>query len=263
MGVAAALLPPGQIENPSTSMAHQAIFFDLFNTLLHLDYALLPEVEFEGKRFPTTTLEIYHRLQQEFDVSFPYPHFLGAYLEIRNRIDGMIREELREFSCDCRFYLLQKSLGIPEAAVPVMVNAHMGEMFRMMYLPAQNEAVLNRLDRYPLVLASNSDHARTARRALQKFQLAPRFAAIFISEEVGWRKPSRRFFESVIRGSGFDPEKCLYVGDDPCADVYGGIQAGFQVVWLAGSDPERIPRVAPNWRINKLSELLELLPESG
>ena len=244
-------------------MAYQAIFFDLFNTLLHLDYSLLPKVEFEGKRFPTTTREIYRRIQQEFDVSFPYSHFLGAYLEVRSRVEGMIRQELREFSCDFRFRQLQESLEIPEAAVPVMVKAHMGEMFRMMFLPAENGAVLDRLDRFPLVLASNFDHAETARRVLQKFQLTPRFAAIFISEEVGWRKPSQRFFESVIRGSGFDPQRCLYVGDDPDADVGGATQAGFQVVWLAGSTSEGTAQVAPKWRIDKLSELLELVPESS
>ena len=56
-------------------MAYQAIFFDLFNTLLYFDYSLLPEVEFEGKRFRTTTVEVYRRLQVEFGISFSYPLF--------------------------------------------------------------------------------------------------------------------------------------------------------------------------------------------
>ena len=173
----------------------------------------------------------------------------------------MIRQESREFSSDFRFELLRKKLEIPEAAAPVMVDAHMGEMFRMMYFPPENETVLDRLARYPLVLASNFDHARTARKALRKFRLAARFAAIFISEEVKWRKPSRRFFDRVVRGSGFEPARCIYVGDDPSADVYGGTQAGFQVAWLAGSDVSLIPPVLPKWRIGKLSELLDLLQE--
>ena len=54
----------------------QAIFFDLFNTLLHFDFSRLPEVDFEGQPLRTTTVRVYEQIQEQCSVSFSYQLFL-------------------------------------------------------------------------------------------------------------------------------------------------------------------------------------------
>ena len=54
--------------------------------------------------------------------------------------------------------------------------------------------------------------------------------AVVVSSEVGWRKPSRRFFEALVSACGCRAEEVLMVGDDPVNDVRGALASGVQAV---------------------------------
>lgn len=241
------------------SKKFEAIFFDLFNTLLHFDYSQLPEAEFRGEKVRTTSVEVYRRLKEKWAVGFSYSAFLEEFRETQ-RVVGEMKREGREIASLCRFQILAQRLGLDAGgAAEFMVRVHMDEMFRIMYFPDEKRAVFDKLSGYPLILVSNFDHAATARRALQKFGMENRFQAIFISEEVGWRKPSKKFFDAVLGKTSALAERCLYVGDDPNADVHGGVQAGFQVAWLVESEDDVSSPVAPRWTLRRFSEVLSLV----
>ena len=56
---------------------------------------------------------------------------------------------------------------------------------------------------------------------------------IFISEDVGFEKPDKRFFEPVIaklNEYGIDKSECIIVGDSESSDIQGGINAGIRTV---------------------------------
>ena len=56
---------------------------------------------------------------------------------------------------------------------------------------------------------------------------------IFISEDVGYEKPDKRFFEPVIaklKEYGIDKSECIIVGDSESSDIQGGINAGIRTV---------------------------------
>lgn len=242
----------------------QAIFFDLFNTLLHFDFSLLPEVEFKGKPLPTTSVEVYRQLRENLNPSFSYRRFLEEFQKSREIITQWRSEECREFSCLERFQLVSKRLKIQEkSAAESMVKVHMDEMLRIMYFPDENRAVLKKLAEFPLILASNFDHALTVRRALGRFGLEERFEAIFISDEVGWRKPGDQFFNVLLEKTGYSPHRCLYIGDDPDADVYGASRQGFQVAWLVENPPPEDLPVQPRWIIQDLAQVLEIVGEEA
>ncbi|MGE3821414.1 MAG: HAD family hydrolase [Isosphaeraceae bacterium] len=82
-----------------------------------------------------------------------------------------------------------------------------------------------------LRIASNFDgRLRTVIRGLPEVSaLADR---LWISSEVGRRKPHPEFYQSVIHGLGTSPEAGLWVGDDPENDVLGPRRAGFRSVLL-------------------------------
>lgn len=240
----------------------EAIFFDLYNTLLHFDYSRIPEVSFKGKSFRTTSVKVYEALKRRFTIQFTYECFLEAFLESKRIINQTIEEEYREIPCLERFRIVYAHLDLEDkASVEFMVKVHMNEMFQMMYCPDDTREVLKMLEDYPLVLVSNFDHAPTARRALKEFGLESCFEAIFISEEVGWRKPGETLFEIALEKTGYGAPKCLFVGDDPSADVHGAGRKGFQVAWLAKDPSEELP-LAPRWTISELAEVVGIVRDN-
>ena len=244
-------------------MRFQAIFFDLFNTLLHFDFSLLPQVEFQGQSLPTTSVEVYRQLSESRDPSFSYSRFLEEFQESLEIVTRLRNQEHREFSCLDRFQILCKRLNAQDKSVAeFIVKVHMDELFRTMHFPDHNKALLDQLPPIPLVLVSNFDHALTVRRALRKFGLEERFQAIFISDEVGWRKPGDEFFKVVLKTTGYSPQQCLYVGDDPKADLYGATRQGFQVAWLVENRPPEDSSIRPKWTIRELSQILEIVEET-
>ena len=100
----------------------------------------------------------------------------------------------REYSCLQRFEVLGRSLGLDREASGLMSQVHMEQVFSAMFLPEERRAVLEELKTQKLILASNFDDAPTLRRALLKFEMEPYFQSVFISDEMGWRKPAKKFF---------------------------------------------------------------------
>lgn len=244
-------------------MRFEAIYFDLFNTLVHFDYTCLSEIEHRGKRFRTTMVAVTERLRRDWGVKIEaaevFDAFLASSREMQSRKAGG-----REFPSRMRFELLARQLGIQDpACVESMVATHMEGMFRMMSIDPHAIETLDSLGDLPKILGSNFDHAPTARKALQSFGIGRRLDAAFISDEVGWRKPSPRFFQTMIEGTGHDPARCLFVGDDPVADAAGAARAGFQVAWLRRGEDAALPTPEPRWTLESLAQVPALVGHPG
>ncbi len=240
-------------------MKFDAVFFDLYNTLLHFNFSILPEVNFKGQRLPTTSVEVHRKFEGKFKANIPYRRFLDEFLGSMAVITRIRKQEDREVTCLERFQVLCKQLDLDTQAAEFMTQVHMDEMFRTMYCPGNTKILLDGLSDTPLILASNFDHAPTVRRALHSFDLERRFEKIFISDEVGCRKPGQKFFEIILEKSGYDPTHCLYVGDDAEDDVRGAVREGFQVAWLVEGEESEDPPVAPCWIIRDLLEVLDIV----
>ena len=245
--------------SPIDEFRCQAIFFDLFNTLILFDRSCLPRLELEGKQSYSTSPEIHRRLREEYPSQCDFNRFHREYLESQRLVVELRSREHREHSCQQRFEILGQSLGLDQKAAGLMCQVHMEQVFNSMFFPDERRAVLEKLRARRLILASNFDHAATLRRALREFQMEVFFEAVFISDEMGWRKPAKEFFEILIRETGFDPKRCLFVGDDPDADVVGAVEAGFQVAWLSERRNPEAPLRTPRWIIHSLPELVDLV----
>lgn len=86
------------------------------------------------------------------------------------------------------------------------------------------------------------------------------FLELFISEEVGYEKPSIHFFEYVAeRIPNYDASRTLVVGDSMTSDMKGGIGAGIDCCYFAPNGGE-IPQTSRiKYRITKLSELENII----
>lgn len=87
--------------------------------------------------------------------------------------------------------------------------------------------------------------------------LKPLIADIFISEEIGYQKPNREYFEIVFsRISEKDRSRMLIVGDSLTADIAGGRNAGVDTCWYNPAGKANDTNIRPTFEIRSLDELV-------
>ncbi|HET6326518.1 MAG TPA: HAD-IA family hydrolase [Planctomycetaceae bacterium] len=75
-----------------------------------------------------------------------------------------------------------------------------------------------------------------------------------ISSDVGYRKPSARFFEALVRAADCGPSEILFIGDDPANDVAAARAAGLSALQI-----DRNSASVQNRTLHSLDELLALV----
>jgi len=88
-------------------------------------------------------------------------------------------------------------------------------------------------DRYTLSIITNGfkevQYIKMEESGLSKY-----FSHVFISEEVGYNKPSPDIFKHAMQTSGaINAENCLMIGDSLEAVILGAINAGMKAVYLS------------------------------
>ena len=86
------------------------------------------------------------------------------------------------------------------------------------------------------------------------------FEKIFISEEVGYKKPEIEFFEHVFSQiDNFKKHETVIVGDMLHADILGGYNAGIDTVWVNNKDFKLYVNVTPTYEIKHVQQLYPIL----
>lgn len=64
---------------------------------------------------------------------------------------------------------------------------------------------------------------------LQKLNIAQYFTDFIVSSHIGYEKPRKEFFEYARKVAG-NPASAYVIGDNPVADIQGGLEAGFVTI---------------------------------
>ena len=158
-----------------------------------------------------------------------------------------------------RFQMLFEELGIPAQPQAVAKGYEHNLGLGHYFLPGAKEALDTLRGKYRLFLASNGT-ASVQHSRLTSAGLYPYFEEVFVSQALGANKPSRAFFDAcAARIPGYDPRKALMVGDSLTSDILGGINAGMKTCWVCPRGAQGRPDIVPDYRIEALSQLPELL----
>lgn len=98
--------------------------------------------------------------------------------------------------------------------------------------------------------------------AMQRSRLSaflPFLSGLYISEEMGAIKPTRAFFDKMLRAIGGDVFECLMVGDSLSSDAAGAAAAGMDCVWFNRRGAARPGHIPLAGEIALLTELIPLL----
>lgn len=131
-------------------------------------------------------------------------------------------------------------------------------------IPIKGARVLleNLSKRYPLYLVSNGNtdvqYGRLEKSGFQEF-----FQGIFLSQEVGYTKPDKRFFDVCMeKVTGLTAKDILLIGDSVSSDMKGGLLSGIDTCWY---HPEGTPgmlsgdEIPVTYEIRSLEELYAIL----
>ncbi len=83
---------------------------------------------------------------------------------------------------------------------------------------------------------------------------------VFISDELGWKKPDRRIFEHALQWAGCPPGDALFIGDDPERDVVGAASLGMSTAWVSHGEPWPARLAPPEYTLARIEDVEALLP---
>jgi len=135
--------------------------------------------------------------------------------------------------------LQRYELSYDEAAVSAAEAAFFEpELASMRALPGAEE-LLRRIRGLGLRagVASNASSHYFVVECCRRLGLAPFLDPIMSSARVGWAKPDRRIFETILSAWSLPPEQVVMVGDTPSADVVGAQRMGMRSILLVTSQP--------------------------
>lgn len=244
---------------------YKAIIFDLFDTLVNFNRSRLPAANIDGVEVKSTSIEVY-KVFQKFHNDVYFKDFYIAFTESHAEFEENKRKDYKEFHNRERFEIMINKMNTEtnchsEELVNEMVLAHMRKIASAMEFPKENRDALNILrSKYRLAIISNFDHAPTVYDIMERFDIRSFFERIFVSIEIGWRKPKADIFFSAFNSLKLRPEEAIFIGDNFEADVVGSKAVGMDVIWLnKNGESLREGSTKPDYVISRFAEIVDIL----
>lgn len=238
-------------------MRFRAVLFDVHQTLIKKDYALLAAAQRNAAEF----------LQAE-----GYAVTLAQLEEAWERNRRQASEDSKKGEYDeVEFYGWNRSLlslaGIAEPTTDLIDRFN--HVFASCFAPGieamtgARETLDALRPTYALGVISNS-LGRNTRLDLRVAGLYDYFTHIYMSSEVGKRKPHAAIFAAALAGLGMDAAQVVMVGDHPREDVAGARGAGMAAIHFAQAGKPVSPEAtAVIHDLRELAPLLEQLQANG
>ena len=158
-----------------------------------------------------------------------------------------------------RFQLLFDELGL-DCSSREAKSTYENFLSQGHYFIPGAEALLEALHgEYRLFICSNGT-AVVQEGRLKSAGIGPYFEEIFISEEIGFNKPSVEFFNRCFdKIPDFCRDRTVIIGDSLSSDILGGINAGIKTCWFNPQERPGRADINPDYVISKLEQVPALL----
>ena len=110
-------------------------------------------------------------------------------------------------------------------------------------------------------LAAVTNGTKTAQeKKLRLSGLYKVFDAIFISENIGFEKPDKKFFDCVFENLGIkDKKEVLIIGDSLTSDIKGGFDSGNDTCWFNPTKSPNTFGIDVTYEIDDLGEIEDII----
>lgn len=123
------------------------------------------------------------------------------------------------------------------------LEGSMAAWSRLETIPSAQETLSSLRDDWIIALATNAVDSTEDEiwRALSRVDLDGLIERVYCFREIGHKKPSRGFFEFILKDLGLSSSSVVMVGDAYDVDVIGANRSGIRAVWFnRQSEEERV-----------------------
>ena len=229
---------------------YRYLLFDVDNTLLDFDKA-------EHEAMADSLRD--HGFFADEAIIARYTHINRAHWEMLERGE-MDRATLLWH----RFKVLGEECGLSPLDPVAFARSYVEHLSHKSFLMDGALEVCEKLaEQYTLVAITNGN-AGVQHGRFDPSPLFPLFKATFISEDVGYNKPSQEYFDAVLTAlPDLDPARALVIGDSLSSDMAGGVRWGCDTCWLCPDEFRRSDAkkrgIELTHTIAHLRELLDIL----
>lgn len=115
--------------------------------------------------------------------------------------------------------------------------------------------LLSEKNKYTLIAITNGTKIAQTKK-LNRSNLINVFDYIYISEEVGYEKPNKEYFNKIINDLDIkDLKECLIIGDSLTSDIKGGLNMNIDTCLYNPLNKEIVGDIKPKYIIRDLHEL--------
>ncbi len=223
----------------------QTLLFDADNTLFDFDASERAALDLAFQQFGYPLNDEIRKLYEEINMGLWKQYEQG--LMDRNTV------------IYTRFGLLFDKIGIEDDGI------HFEDVYQELLgqqhiiIPGATEVIEYLYPNYDLYIVTNGVTATQLRR-LSDSKLDRYMKKIFVSEETGYQKPMREYFDYCFeRIPGIEPDRTIIIGDSLSSDMKGGNNAGISTCWYNPGRLESHAGIRIDYEIRSLQELYEIL----
>lgn len=223
----------------------QTLLFDADNTLFDFDASERAALDLAFQQFGYPLNDEIRKLYEEINMGLWKQYEQG--LMDRNTV------------IYTRFGLLFDKIGIEDDGI------HFEDVYQELLgqqhiiIPGATEVIEYLNPNYDLYIVTNGVTATQLRR-LSDSKLDRYMKKIFVSEETGYQKPMREYFDYCFeRIPGIEPDRTIIIGDSLSSDMKGGNNAGISTCWYNPGRLENHAGIRIDYEIRSLQELYEIL----
>lgn len=224
---------------------YDVVLFDADNTLFDFDAA-------EAQALDLTLAEYGYPVDDKSRNCY-----LAVNRDLWERFDR--GEVKREWLVVERFAALQRALGghHDPAEMNTFYLARLAEAGCL--LPGAEELCRALVPSCTLAIVTNGV-ASAQRGRFDRSPLKELIPWLFISEEVGYQKPQRQFFDAVLSAMSLPPSaRIVVVGDSLTADILGAVNAGLDSIWYNPNGLSGRPDIVPTFEARSFDQVFQLI----
>ena len=200
------------------------------------------------------------RASEDFGVDFT-EEMLDYYMEQNSFLWGQYEKGIitREDIFRTRFPMLFKEYGYDVDGLE-FENAFQ-KYFKTQYkfVDGAVEIVEYLSSKYDLYVASNSLLSTQVSR-LTSAGLYQYFKDLFVSDAIGYQKPTKEFFEGCFcKIPNFNKDQTIIIGDSLSSDIKGGCNAGIKTCWFNPKGIVNETEYKADYEITSLDEIKNIL----
>lgn len=220
------------------------VFIDIDDTLLDFtkcaNDAIKSACNKFGVPYTTTLVDTFHPIN----------------LDLWHRLEK--KEVTKEKLFDTRFQIVFDRLGIKADGIAFETAFRENFHESAILVDGARDLLEYLRSKYKVYVASNASmHQQTNR--MKKAELDGYIDGYFVSEEIGFPKPQKEFFDACFKAlPDVKPQDVVMIGDSLSADIKGACEYGLKTIWYNHRN-EPTSDVKCDYIVSRLSEVKNIL----